>query len=285
MTGDVDLVFRALRDPTRRQLLDRLRERNGQTLGELCSGVAMTRQSATQHLALLEGANLVSIVWQGRRKLHYLNPVPINEIQERWIGRFEQPRLAALATIKERAEAMTDRPTFVYVTYIESTPERVWQAITDPRALEAWLMPNDFQPVVGHRFTFRTDPAPGFDGIVHCEVLRVEPPRLLSYTWKGGPLDTVVTFTLQPTVEGTRLTFIQTGFEGVRANLVRLILRSGWGRMSRVLLPSVLDQIESGGVESIDMTTTCQKDEKSSLRRGFERLGARISLLLGREPS
>jgi uncharacterized protein YndB with AHSA1/START domain len=64
--------------------------------------------------------------------------------------------------------------------------ERVWQAITDSRALAAWLMPNDFEPVVGHRFTFRTEPAPGFDGIVHCEVLRVEPPRLLSFTWKGG---------------------------------------------------------------------------------------------------
>jgi uncharacterized protein YndB with AHSA1/START domain len=164
-------------------------------------------------------------------------------------------------------------------------PERVWQAIADSRALAAWLMPNDFEPVVGHTFTFKTDPAPSFDGIVHCEVLRVEPPHLLSYTWKGGPLDTIVTFTLQPTVEGTRLTFTQAGFEGIQANVVRLILKSGWGRMSRVLLPAVLDQIEKGGVESIDMDVLCQKDEKTAIGRGLERLSARLSLLFGRGTS
>lgn len=162
-------------------------------------------------------------------------------------------------------------------------PERVWQAIADSRALEAWLMPNDFQPVAGHRFTFQTDPAPGFDGIVHCEVLRVEPPRVLSYSWKGGPLDTVVTFALQPTVDGTRLIFTQTGFEGIQANVVRLIMRSGWGRMSRELLPAVLDQIAAGGVESIDIDVVCEKDEKSSVRKGLERVSARVSLLIGRE--
>ena len=190
MAEDVDLVFRALSDPTRRQLLDRLRERNGQTLGELCSGVAMTRQSATQHLALLEGANLVSIVWQGRRKLHYLNPVPINEIQERWIGRFEQPRLAALATIKERAEAMTDRPNFVYVTYIESTPERVWQAITDPDLSAAYWghsnVSTDWQ--VGSHWEHRRSDGSGLnDG--GGTVLESDPPRRLRFSWvdDGAP--------------------------------------------------------------------------------------------------
>ena len=162
-------------------------------------------------------------------------------------------------------------------------PERVWEAISDSRALEAWLMPNDFKPEVGHRFTFRTDPAPGFDGIVHCEVLKVKPPQLLQFTWKGGPLDTVVTFTLQPTVEGTRLTFRQTGFKGLQANIVRLILKSGWGKMSRELLPEVLSQIERGGVESIEMQVLCQRDEKSSVRKSVERLGANIARLLGRE--
>ena len=162
-------------------------------------------------------------------------------------------------------------------------PERVWQAIADQRALAAWLMPNDFQPVVGHQFTFRTDPAPGFDGIVQCEVLRVEPPRLLSYTWKGGPLDTVVTFTLQPTVEGTRLIFRQSGFKGIQANVVRLILRGGWRSMSREKLPAVLAQIERGGVESIDSTVVCEKDEKSGVRQAVERLAARVALIFGRE--
>ena len=131
---DGDAVFRALADPTRRALLDRLREQNGQTLTELCGPLNMARQSATQHLGVLEAANLISTVRRGREKLHYLNPVPLWTIQERWIGRFERPRLRALSAIKHRAEedAVADRPTYVYVTYIESSPERVWEALTDP---------------------------------------------------------------------------------------------------------------------------------------------------------
>src|SRR4051812_37680653 len=128
----MDEGFKALADPTRRVLLDRLHERNGQTLGELCAPIEMTRQAATQHLAILEAANLVSTVRRGRRKLHYLNPVPIHELQERWIDKFERPRLRALSAIKRAAEElMTGKPSFRYVTYIESTPERVWEALTD----------------------------------------------------------------------------------------------------------------------------------------------------------
>src|SRR3954451_11680687 len=89
----MDAVFRALADPTRRLLLDRLREQNGQTLGELCKRVAMTRQSVTQHLDQLVSANLVSVVRRGRERLHYLNPAPIHEIEERWISGFDRPRL------------------------------------------------------------------------------------------------------------------------------------------------------------------------------------------------
>jgi DNA-binding transcriptional ArsR family regulator len=100
----VDLVFKALADPTRRSMLDRLRADNGLTLGQLCADLGMSRQGATKHLALLEEANLVITVWQGREKLHYLNPVPINEIAERWIGKFEQPRLAALSKLKTDLE-------------------------------------------------------------------------------------------------------------------------------------------------------------------------------------
>src|SRR5512144_66183 len=102
MPGDLNDVFTALADPTRRRLLDRLREDNGQTLGELCDGLGMARQSATQHLDLLEAANLVSTVRRGRRKLHYLNPVPLHEIQQRWIERFEVPRLRTLSTVRRR---------------------------------------------------------------------------------------------------------------------------------------------------------------------------------------
>src|SRR5258706_3605807 len=100
----MDTVFRALADASRRQLLDRLHNKNGQTLGELCEGLAMSRQAVTKHLAILEDANLVASKRQGREKLHFINPVPINDIVERWIGKFERGRLAALSDLKRRLE-------------------------------------------------------------------------------------------------------------------------------------------------------------------------------------
>jgi DNA-binding transcriptional ArsR family regulator len=99
-----DLVFKALGDPTRRALLDRLYERNGQTLGELCAGLQMARQSATQHLEILEAANLVSTVKRGREKLHFINPVPLQEIYERWVRKFESQRLRLLHDLKAQLE-------------------------------------------------------------------------------------------------------------------------------------------------------------------------------------
>ena len=100
----MDDVFRALADPTRRQLLDKLHARNGQTLNALCAEMDMTRQAVTKHLAILEEANLVTTLRRGREKEHYLNPVPINEIAERWIGKFERHRLNALSDLKKRLE-------------------------------------------------------------------------------------------------------------------------------------------------------------------------------------
>ncbi|TIR16506.1 MAG: helix-turn-helix transcriptional regulator [Mesorhizobium sp.] len=100
----MDAVFRALADPTRRQLLDSLHARNGQTLNALCEHLDMTRQAVTKHLAILEVANLVTTMRRGREKEHYLNPVPINEIAERWIGKFERHRLNALSDLKQRLE-------------------------------------------------------------------------------------------------------------------------------------------------------------------------------------
>ena len=101
-------VFRALADPSRRALLDALFRRNGQTLRELCEGMAMTRQAVTKHLALLEAANLVATLKRGREKLHYLNPVPIHEIGERWISKYERRRLSALSDLKKALERKDD---------------------------------------------------------------------------------------------------------------------------------------------------------------------------------
>jgi DNA-binding transcriptional ArsR family regulator len=100
----LDKVFKALGDPSRRQLLDRLHARNGQTLGELCEHIDMTRQAVTQHLGVLEAANLVVTIWRGREKFHYLNPVPLQDIYERWIRKFERQRLRALHDLKKRLE-------------------------------------------------------------------------------------------------------------------------------------------------------------------------------------
>ncbi|HWA98926.1 MAG TPA: helix-turn-helix transcriptional regulator [Pirellulales bacterium] len=108
MNDDLDDVFKALADASRRRLLDRLRAENGQTLAQLCAGLDMSRQAVSKHLAILEQANLVAVVWQGREKLHYLNPVPIHAIGERWISKFERGRVRALAELKKTLEGASD---------------------------------------------------------------------------------------------------------------------------------------------------------------------------------
>jgi uncharacterized protein YndB with AHSA1/START domain len=109
-------------------------------------------------------------------------------------------------------------------------PERVWKALTDRASIAQWLMENDFEPVVGHKFRFRAKPQPGWDGTVDCEVIEVDPPRALAYTWKnaGNGIDTVVRYTLEAVPEGTRLRLRHTGFRGMRAVMVSFILGSGW---------------------------------------------------------
>ena len=240
---DGDEVFRALADPTRRALLDRLRERNGQTLGELCEPLDMARQSATQHLDVLAAANLVSTVRQGREKLHYLNPVPLWEIQERWIGKFERPRLSALSAIKRRAEEdiMANRLSYVYVTYIESSPELVWKALTDANlTAQYWGHSNvsDWQAGVPWEH-LRTDGS-GIADVIGT-VLESEPPRRLALTFDApgstppeGP--SKVTFDIEPYHENVRYTVthenladddalqaVSAGWPAVCANLKSLL--------------------------------------------------------------
>src|SRR5579862_355248 len=179
----MDEVFRALADPSRRLLLDSLNERNGQTLRELCSGLDMARQSVSKHLAVLEAANLITTVRRGREKHHYLNAAPINEIAERWITRYEQDRVHALADLKQALEDHPmDKPSFVYTTYIHTTPERLWQALTDPAFTERyWGVALDSDWNRGSTVSIRqwgltiADP----DQVV----LESEPYRRLAYTW------------------------------------------------------------------------------------------------------
>jgi uncharacterized protein YndB with AHSA1/START domain/DNA-binding transcriptional ArsR family regulator len=215
-------VYKALADPSRRHLLDLLRERDGRTLGELAAELTMARQSATQHLAVLESANLVSVVWQGRQKLHYLNPVPLQDIQDRWIGRFERPRLQVLSEIRRRAEEkpmvdsstsseQTDRPTFSYTIYIEATAERVWHALTDADLTAAfWGHSNVSDWQVGSRWQHRRTDGSGTADVVGT-VLESDPPQRLVITFAspdGARADdaSVVTFTIDPFHEIVRLT-------------------------------------------------------------------------------
>jgi uncharacterized protein YndB with AHSA1/START domain/DNA-binding transcriptional ArsR family regulator len=218
VAGEVNKVFKALGDPTRRLLLDRLHERNGQTLGELCDDLGMTRQSATQHVTVLEAANLVSTVRRGREKLHYLNPVPLHEIQERWIDKFERPRLRALSAVNQQAQEaemaeMADKPTYVYVTYIQSTPERVWHALTDADlTAEYWGHSNvsDWEP--GSSWEHRRTDGSGIADVVGT-VLEAVPPERLVMTFAGpneepaaGP--SRVTFSIERYEDIVRLTVI-----------------------------------------------------------------------------
>lgn len=116
----------------------------------------------------------------------------------------------------------------------------VWEALTDSAQLSAWLMPNDFRAVLGHRFTFRTDPAPGFDGIVQSEVLEIVPEERLVLAWRGGPLDTTVTFTLADAPQGTVLTLRHAGFAGMGNAIPRIVLGFGWRKLLGRALPARL---------------------------------------------
>jgi uncharacterized protein YndB with AHSA1/START domain/DNA-binding transcriptional ArsR family regulator len=234
-----DKVFKALADPGRRLLLDRLREDNGQTLGQLCECLNMARQSVSQHLSVLESANLVSTVRRGRQKLHYLNPVPLHEITQRWIQTFEHPRLHALQAVKQQAEEtkMADKPTFVYVTYIKSTPEKVWEALTDADlTAQYWGHSNvsDWQPGSRWQHT-RTDGSGVVD--VDGEVLEAVPPTKLVITFGGSGVagePTVVTFDIEPHQDIVRLTVVHEGL--VDPSDLRAV-SAGW--------PAVLSNLKS----------------------------------------
>jgi uncharacterized protein YndB with AHSA1/START domain len=131
----------------------------------------------------------------------------------------------------------------VFCREYDYPPASVWQALTDAQALSEWMMPNDFKPVVGHKFQFRTNPKPGFDGVTHCKVIEVDPPKTLAYTFTGGGLDTLVRFRLQATATGTILHIAHTGFSGVRAVLISYLMQMGISVMYDKQLPAVLKKL------------------------------------------
>jgi DNA-binding transcriptional ArsR family regulator len=247
----LDEVFKALADPSRRLLLDSLNERNGQTLRELGSRLDMARQSVSKHLAVLEGANLVTTVRRGREKHHYLNAAPINDIAERWITRYEQDRVNALADLKRALEdnpVETEKGSFVYATYIRTTPQKLWQALTEPAFTERYwsiTFESDWKP--GSPMTWRTR------GLAIADpeqvVLESAPYRRLSYTWQTHSLEwaraldfteeasdrlaseprSKVTFEIEPLGDQVKLTVIHDDL--MPDGLTGSMISNGWPRV------------------------------------------------------
>lgn len=256
----VDDVFRALADRSRRDLLDRLNARSGQTLRELCAGLEMSRQAVSKHLAVLEEANLVTTVRRGREKLHYLNAAPIDAIGRRWISRYHAARIRALGDLKTALEEThVTAPDFVYTTYIRTTPDHLWQALTDP----AWTrrywgteLISDWR--TGSPVTWR------YAGVTIDDpeqvVLEADPPRRLSYTWQaitpefgkavGFSEDyqrraaaeprSKVTFDLEAHGDLVQLTVTHDGFP--EASEVRASVSGGWP----AILSSLKTLLETG---------------------------------------
>ena len=253
----MDAVFKALADASRRRLLDSLNARNGQTLRELSEGLDMTRQAVTKHLGILESAGLVTTLRRGREKLHYLNAAPINDITERWINQYDRARVHALADLKRALEETPMSQTeFVYVTYIRTSPERLWQALTEPafirRYFEGGGPESDWQ--VGSPVRWKMGP----DGDNHDwdqHVLEAEPGRRLSYTWHNYEPEMAqlfgwsdeklaelrkekrakVTFEIEPVGPAVKLTVIHDDFEPDSEMLKGV--REGW--------PAILSNLKS----------------------------------------
>jgi DNA-binding transcriptional ArsR family regulator/uncharacterized protein YndB with AHSA1/START domain len=260
--GDMDAVFKALADPSRRRMLDSLNAREGQNLMELCAGLDMARQSVSKHLAVLEAANLVTTVRRGREKLHYLNAAPINEIERRWINRYDQGRVQALGDLKFALEGTSvENHQFVYKTYIRATPELLWKGLTDPAFTKRyWGLELVTDWKVGSPITWE------HHGVTISDpdqrVLEYEPFRRLSYTWHSFTPELAkvngwdeqrraelaaaprsqATFEIEPVADVCKLTVTHEFF--VADSVVASMVSEGWPRV----LSELKTLIETGEV-------------------------------------
>jgi uncharacterized protein YndB with AHSA1/START domain len=248
----VDDVFKALADPSRRRLLDSLNARNGQTLRELTDCLAMARQSVSKHLTILEECGLVTTVWRGREKLHYLNAAPVNNIARRWINQYERERVEALGDLKQALEETSmEQPEFVYTTYIRTTPERLWRGLTDPAFTRRYWGGVSFESdwKAGSTMTVRYEDS----GVTISDpaqvVLESDPYRRLSYTWHtftpewaaatgiseevraklASEQRSQVTFDLEDLGDVVKLTVVHDGFDP--GSTVLDMIRGGWPRI------------------------------------------------------
>jgi uncharacterized protein YndB with AHSA1/START domain/DNA-binding transcriptional ArsR family regulator len=262
----MDEVFKALADASRRRLLDSLNARNGQSLRELCAGLDMARQSVSKHLAVLEAAGLVTTVRRGREKLHYLNAAPVNAIADRWIRQYDRERVRALADLKTALERAESRPMetseFVYTTYIRTTPERLWQALTDPAFTRRyWGVAFESDWRVGSPVKIQLAPGEEFRDLGSV-VLESDPHRRLSFTDGAVPdehaehlgwgdeeraraqadTDTRTTFVIEPAGAAVKLTLVHGPFAPDSPSLE--VYRESWPE----LLSSLKSLLETGDV-------------------------------------
>jgi DNA-binding transcriptional ArsR family regulator/uncharacterized protein YndB with AHSA1/START domain len=247
--GDMDAVFKALADPSRRRMLDSLNARGGQNLTELCAGLDMARQSVSKHLSVLEAANLVTTVRSGREKLHYLNAAPINEIEQRWINQYDRARIHALGDLKLALEEnAVENKNFVYTTYINAPPELVWKGLTDPAFTSRyWGLEFATDWKVGSPITWK------HHGVTIADpeqvVLESDPFRRLSYTWHSftpewaeayevdeerrvalaAETRSRAAFDLEPDGEICKLTVVHEFFD--RDSIVATMVSQGWPRV------------------------------------------------------
>jgi uncharacterized protein YndB with AHSA1/START domain/DNA-binding transcriptional ArsR family regulator len=281
-TGDegIDEVFRALADPSRRRLLDSLNARNGQRLRELCAGLDMTRQSVSKHLAILEAANLVATRRQGREKLHYLNAEPVNAIAERWISQYHRERVRALADLKTALEQPMSSTEFVYTSYIATTPEKLWQALTDPAFTSRyWGVSLESDWTAGSALSWH------MFGVTVASpeqvILEADPYRRLSYTWHDFTPEfakavgfteefqatiaaeprSKVTFELEPAGALVKLTVVHDGF--APGSTVLGSISEGW--------PAILSNLKTL-LETGDTMPTGDSDPQAD-GRGAEAAG------------
>ena len=249
----VDDVFKALSDPTRRQLLDTLRDRGGLTLTELEVGLGMTRFGVMKHLRVLEAANLVVTRRDGRFKHHYLNALPIQEVADRWMAPYGKPLARFALNIKNALESsaeMADKPDFVFSTYIKTTPEKLWEALTNPELTRQYYYGGRVQAELrgGGNFSY-LDPQGEIN--LHGEVLELDPPRRLLTTFRAtwaaeGAEQTRVLYEIEPMGEVCKFTMTHFDYEKSKAGV-----EEGWP----IILSGLKTLLETGQPLDIPMNS------------------------------
>lgn len=233
-TSAMDDLFRALGDPTRRRILDLLRERDGMTVSDLDARIALSRFGVMKHLAVLEEAGLVVARRDGRYKHIHLNAAPIQQIADRWIAPFVQPWASMTSALKQHVEKeneMTTQSDFVLETYIRATPERIWAALTSPEDTRAYYfgseVHSDFRPGSPIRYMWPEDKL-----MLDGRVIEADPPRKLVTTFRphwgeGEPRETEVMFTIEPAGDAAKLTIVHKGLiaaeDGIRTGWMKIM--------------------------------------------------------------